>query len=80
MAQKPKVKSFEEINSAFVTPEFVTLVNVDVKKTGQLYPKYSPFPAGLEGVDYESLIANRFITSIEDFQKIDNGRCQGCGN
>jgi hypothetical protein len=80
MARSKQVASFEEINSPFVSPEFITLVRIEVKASGQMYEKFTPFPSGLEGIDYENLIANRLITSLENFGKIDFARCQGCGN
>lgn len=80
MAKRTEVKSFEESFSPFVSPEFITLTRVEHKASGQIFEKFQPFPSGLEGVDYENLIQNRFITSLENFGKIDFSRCFGCGN
>lgn len=81
-----KAKSIEEIVEAVAepevtySPEYVTLRNVRVHSTGQEFPKFVPFPYGLEGVNYNDLAANKIIATLADFQKIDFGKCLGCGD
>ena len=52
---------------------------INVAATGQVFEKYSPFPSGLEGVDYQSLLDGKLIKTLADFQQIDTGRCLSCG-
>ena len=59
--------------------EYITLRRLTLNSTGQVFEKLSPFPSGLENIDYENLLRSRFISTLEDFQKIDPGRCLSCG-
>ena len=59
--------------------EYITLRRITVNSTGQVFEKLSPFPSGLPSVDYANLLQNRLITTLDDFQKIDTGRCLTCG-
>jgi len=73
MARKPK-----QVTEA-APIEYVTMRRITVNATGQTFEKYSPFPSGLAGIDYENLIAAKLIKTLADFQQIDTGRCLSCG-
>lgn len=79
-----KAKSIEEIVEAVAepevtySPEYVTLRNVRVNSTGQEFPKFVPFPYGLEGVDYNDLAANKIIMTVEEFANLDLNTCLSC--
>lgn len=59
---------------------YITMSRITVNSTGQIFEKYSPFPYGLEGVDYEKLLSSKLIKTLADFQQIDTGRCLTCGD
>ena len=71
MARKPK-----QVDTPI---EFIAMRRITINATGQTFDKYSPFPSGLEGVDYTNLLASKFIKTLADFQQIDTGRCLSCG-
>lgn len=79
-----KAKSIEEIVEEVAepevtySPEYVTLRNVRVHSTGQEFPKFVPFPYGLEGVDYNELAANKIIMTVEEFANLDLNTCLSC--
>lgn len=79
-----KAQSIEEIIEAVAepevtySPEYVTLRNVRVHSTGQEFPKFVPFPYGLEGVDYNDLAANKIIMTLEEFAALDLNTCLSC--
>jgi len=52
---------------------------ISIAATGQTIEKYAPFPSGLEGADYENLLAAKYIKTLADFQQIETGRCLSCG-
>jgi hypothetical protein len=53
---------------------------ISIADTGQVFEKYSPFPSGFEGIDYQNLLDGKFIKTLADFQQIDTGRCLSCGD
>ena len=59
--------------------EYVAMRRITINATGQTFEKYSPFPSGLEGVDYSDILAKKYIKTLADFQMIDTGRCLSCG-
>lgn len=83
-----KAKSIEEIVEAvaepevtgFINPEYIALRDITIHAQNATIQRYQPFPNGLSGVDYENLLANKFIATFAEFQSMDkSGRCLSCG-
>ena len=75
-----KLKSFDEL-AEVVQPEYIALRDITIHAKNCVIQRYQPFPSGIEGVDYNSLVINKFIATFAEFQRMDqSGRCLSCGD